>query len=256
MKEWNILSKVVAATTDNGQNVISAVEKLELLNLPCVGHTLQLVVKHAFNVPSVSRILARIKRLVLHFCKSPKATYKLNDKQTLLGLKQESFKNECVTRWGSTYKMLATLLHQQQAICTVLLDSEKHSDKDLIATSQEFTVPEELLAILKPFNDTTEVVSSERYLTLSIVLPILHKLLHVKLKATDYDSHLVKEIKRVIRADLELRYQDKEIQMLRIATYLDPRFKSLSFLDEVEKLQLKLDVKQCISGAHQEGRWC
>ena len=106
MKEWNILSKVVAATTDNGQNVISAVEKLELLNLPCVGHTLQLVVKHAFNVPSVSRILARIKRLVLHFCKSPKATYKLNDKQTLLGLKQESLKNEFVTRWSSTYKML------------------------------------------------------------------------------------------------------------------------------------------------------
>jgi len=63
-------------------------------------------------------------------------------------------------------------------------------------TSQEFTVAEELLAILKPFNDTTdsEVVSGERYPTLSIVLPILHKLLHVTLKATDDDSHLVKEI--------------------------------------------------------------
>ena len=109
-------------------------------------------------------------------------------------------------RWGSTYKMLATLLRQQQAICAVLLDSEKHRDKDLMPTSQEFTVAEELLAILKPFNDTTEAVSGERYPTLSIVLPIL-ELLHVTLKATDYDSHLVKEIKCVIRADLELRYQ-------------------------------------------------
>jgi len=87
MKEWKVRSKVVAATTDNGQNVINAVEKLELLNLQCVGHTLQLVVKHAFDVPSVSGVLARIKRLVLHFRKSPKATYKLHDKQTLLGLK-------------------------------------------------------------------------------------------------------------------------------------------------------------------------
>jgi len=44
-------------------------------------------------------------------------------------------------------------------------------------TSKEFTVAEELLAILKPFNDTTdsEVVIGERYPTLSIVLPILHK---------------------------------------------------------------------------------
>jgi len=54
MKEWNIHSKVVAATTDNGKNVINAVEKLELLNLSHVWHTLQLVVKHAFDVPSVS----------------------------------------------------------------------------------------------------------------------------------------------------------------------------------------------------------
>jgi len=100
----------------------------------------------------------------------------------------------------------------------------------------EDEVAEELLAILKPFNDTTEVVGGERYPTLSIVLPILHKLLHVTLKATNDDTHLAKEIKRVIRADLELRYQDKETETLsRIATYLDPRFKSLSFLDEVAR---------------------
>jgi len=100
----------------------------------------------------------------------------------------------------------------------------------------EDEVAEELLAILKPFNDTTEVVGGERYPTLSIVLPILCKLLHVTLKATNDDTHLAKEIKRVIRADLELRYQDKETETLsRIATYLDPRFKSLSFLDEVAR---------------------
>ena len=71
--------------------------------------------------------------------------------------------------------------------------------------------------------------------------------MHVTLKATDGDTHLVKEIKRVIRADLELRYQDNETRtLLRIATYLDPRFKSLSFLDEVEKLQVKLDMKHAL----------
>ena len=86
--------------------------------------------------------------------------------------------------------------------------------------------------------------NSSRYPTLSIILPILHKLLHVTLKARVDDDNLVKEIKRVIGTDLELRYQDEEIRtLLRIATYLDPRFKLLSFLDEVQKLQVKLDVK-------------
>ena len=108
----------------------------------------------------------------------------------------------------------------------------------LASTSQEFTVAEELLAILKPFN---EVVSGERYPTLSIVLPILHKLLHVTLKATDDDSHLVKEIKHVIRADIELRYQDEEIRtLLRIATYLDPRFKSPQSLEGAKNFKVQL----------------
>jgi len=49
---------------------------------------------------------------------------------------QRSLDKECVTRWGSTYKMLATLLRQQQVICTVLLDSEKCSNKDLMPTSK------------------------------------------------------------------------------------------------------------------------
>jgi len=78
--------------------------------------------------------------------------------------------------------------------------------------------------------------------------------LHVTLKATDGDTHLVKEIKRVIRADLELRFQDEETQtLLRIATYyLDPRFKFLSFLDVASETGCETHI----SGAHQEGRWC
>ena len=50
--------------------------------------------------------------------------------------------------------------------------------------------------------------NSSRYPTLSIILPILHKLLHVTLKATVDDNNIVKEIKRVIGTDLELRYQE------------------------------------------------
>ena len=37
MKEWNIRSEVVAATNDNGQNVVNAMEKLELLTYPVLG---------------------------------------------------------------------------------------------------------------------------------------------------------------------------------------------------------------------------
>ena len=217
------------------------------MNLPCVGHTLQLAVKQCFDLPRVSRVLARVKRLVLHFHKSPKATYKLREKQQLLGLKQESLKNDCVTRWGSTRKMLASLLRQQQAVCAVLLDSEKRSDRDLMLTSQEFLVAEELLAILEPFNDATEVVSGEKYPTIGIVLPVLLKFLHKTLKFSEDDSPIVREIKNAIKSNLENRYQDSEVKKtLRLATYLDPCFKALSFLNEADRIEVRQQVKDAL----------
>ena len=93
LKSGTFCSIVVAATTYNGRNVINAMEKLELLKLPCIGHTLQLAVKHAFDVSAVSQVLAHIKRLVLHFRKSPKATYKLYDKLCLVYSRNHSRMN-------------------------------------------------------------------------------------------------------------------------------------------------------------------
>ena len=42
MDQWNITDKVVASTTDNASNNIKAKYNLSILNMPCVGHTLQL----------------------------------------------------------------------------------------------------------------------------------------------------------------------------------------------------------------------
>ena len=43
--EWNINFKVFGATTDDGSNVINAVVDLQLIHMPCIGHTLQLSIK-------------------------------------------------------------------------------------------------------------------------------------------------------------------------------------------------------------------
>ena len=140
---------------------------------------------------------------------------------------------------GKHMKNVSSLLRQQQAVCAVLLDSEKRSDRDLMLTSQEFLVAEELLAILEPFNDATEVVSGEKYPTIGIVLPVLHKFLHKTLKVSEDDSPIVREIKNAIKSNLENRYQDSEVKKtLRLATYLDSRFKALSFLNEADRIEV------------------
>ena len=81
-------------------------------------------------------------------------------------------KSSCVTRWGSTYEMLARFIEQQQAVCAVLL--EDGADCVLMPSSTEFAVIEELVDILKPFNDATEILSGDLYPTLGIVQPVFH----------------------------------------------------------------------------------
>jgi len=84
--DWNIdAAKVVAVVTDNAKNMVNTVNELDMFNFPCIGHTLQLGIKKALDVPKVHTALARVGRLVSHFHRSPKATYKLREKQKLLG---------------------------------------------------------------------------------------------------------------------------------------------------------------------------
>ena len=97
--DYGIVEKVIAATTDNGTNIVKAIELLEFLHMPCIGHTLNMAVKKCFDLNQVSRALARVHKLVGHIHRSTKAMSKLHEK---LGIECHQLINDCVTRWGST----------------------------------------------------------------------------------------------------------------------------------------------------------
>ena len=168
---------------------------------------------------------------------------KLCEKQTLLGIKSHHLINDCVTRWGSTYSMLTRFIEQQQAICAVLLESSSRDDRHLMPTDAEISVAEELIVVLKAFHDATEIISGEKYPTIGIVKPLLKKL-EVTLATKEDESSLVKQIKGVIQKDIGQRYQGEEIStLLKVAMFLEPRFKEMPFLNRAEKQQVKEIVK-------------
>ena len=99
----------------------------------------------------------------------------------------------------------------------------------------EWKVIDQLVEVLTPFNLATETMSGEKYPTISMVIPLLHKLLNVTLKV-HVDDACTKEIKEAISIDLCSRYQSTTVQkLLKVATYLDPWCKSLPFLSSTEK---------------------
>ena len=239
LDEWNIDKDIiVAAVTDNARNMINAINGMGLRHFPCMGHTLQLGILKAFDVGPVKTALACVSNIVSHFHRSSKATYSLKEKQNLLGLKPHTLKSSCVTRWGSTYEMLARFIEQQQAICAVLL--EDCGDHVLMPSATEFAVVEELVDILKPFNNATEILSGDIYPTLGIVQPVFHRFLNEVLSSKPGDKDFVKKVKDAIRQNLSTRYQEEEIEtMLFVAMYLDPRFKKASMLTAGRKASIK-----------------
>ena len=87
---------------------------------------------------------------------------------------------------------------QQQPVCSVLLESQRRDYRQLMPTDNEISTAEELVAVLEAVNDATEIVSGEKYPTIGIVKPLLHKLLSSTLAAKDTDNALTKSIKNVL----------------------------------------------------------
>ena len=121
--QWGLLrSKLAAVVTDNGKNIVRAINDLEWPHVNCFSHTLQLAVLEAVKIPEISRAIGRCKRLVTHFNHSSKSTYLLNQKQINLNLPQHSLIQDVSTRWNSTYYMVEQVVEQQQALCAALLE--------------------------------------------------------------------------------------------------------------------------------------
>ena len=230
LDEWGITDKVVMVTTDNGQNIKNAIiEELQYSHLCCVGHTLQLGIGKALQLTAVSHVLGGVRKLVEHFHKSTLATNCLREKQIRLELPQHVLVMECKTRWSSTYHMIQRVQEQQTAICAVLAENKDRTICSLLPENEEWSTIEDLLSVLKPFCDGTTIMSGSRYPTFSLLAPLLHKLLEVTLKIKEDDSEVLKNVKSSIANDLQSRYNSYSTRKcLRIATFLDPRFKDLS----------------------------
>ena len=127
-RDWNIVEKVFAAsashtfsaTTDNGQNIVNAVRLSSLQRFATLAHTLQLTIKKALTVSKGHTTVARCKKFVEHFNKSPKETYKLREKQRILQLPDHKLIQDCPT---STLAMLECVSEQQVATAVLMKGS-------------------------------------------------------------------------------------------------------------------------------------
>ena len=119
----------LAATCDNGANIVAAIRLTNHFYIPCIAHTLNLVMNELFQIEHVSSFLTRMKKIVKFFRKSNNASELLvslvekdavkvraDCHQAYGPVKDEvhrklptRLKKMVSTRWNSAYDMLLRL---------------------------------------------------------------------------------------------------------------------------------------------------
>ena len=233
-ERWNLkAASLSAAVTDNARNISLAIEQLDWSHVGCFAHTIQLGVQKAMELPKVAQALGRAKRLVSHFNHSCKSSNILRRKQRDLKHAEQCLIQSVPTRWNSAYYMLDRILKQQQPLCATLIEIHK---SELMPTDSEISVMEAFLTVMKPIVEMTEVICGEKWVTLSIVKPLMYKLTAKHLVAKDSETVFIKTLKNAVLKDLQTRYTNLSVvDILDKACFLDPRFKSLSFYSEAER---------------------
>ena len=194
----------------------------------------------SFKVKRVSHLLAKVRKIVGFFHRNTTANRVLANKADLLNLPSHKLIIDVVTRWNSAYDMVARFAEMQPAVYSTLISKEISSvkEKDLNSlTDEDIAIAEEMISCLKPMKDITTMLCTESEPTLSVVKPILTQLLGSLTENNVTDSATVKEMKAVMKNDIESRYE-KQSGLLNLATALDPRFKTLPFLSDEAKFEV------------------
>ena len=219
-RSWGIpTEKVHVILRDNAKNMVKAMKDAGVPSLPCMAHTLQLVVnKGVLSQRSISDITAAGRRIVGHFKHSPLAYSRLQSIQQQLGQPTKRLQQDVATRWNSTLYMLQSLLEQKRAL------SAYAADYDLPSTlaGHQWKLIENMSSLLAPFEELTQQISSSTA-SAADVIPSIRALTRL-LETTAEMDHGGKTSKVTLLEAIQRRFGDIWSQRLyAIATLLDPR---------------------------------
>ena len=112
------------------------------------------------------------------------------------------------------------------------MESTKASDRDLILTPNEITQLENVASVLRPLQEATTVLSSEKAISISLVQPILAGI-KKQFKPSDMDTVMAANMKSQNLTCIEDYFSESLLMLM--ASAIDPHFKSLKFLPSSQR---------------------
>ncbi|XP_022182802.1 zinc finger BED domain-containing protein 1-like [Myzus persicae] len=207
----------------------NALNLLSLKNIGCFAHTLNLIVQSALELEN--NLIDRVKTIVSHFKKSTVTnnifkTYQINN-----GIKErKKLIQDVQTRWNSTYYMINRFVEMEKSIRGTLGLLDNAPDT---LSSEDWLILQDLIKILKPFDEATKAISRQKYTIASLVIVIvqgLYKVCNNLLKMNLSQRALLIANKLLSNMNEREGFKNCEKSMtLSKCTFLDPIFKHLPF---------------------------
>ncbi|XP_060759792.1 zinc finger BED domain-containing protein 4-like [Neoarius graeffei] len=178
----------------------------------------------------VKTTVDKVKAIVEFFHRSTVAAERLKSTQHQMELPELRPKQECATRWNSTFCMLKRILETKDAIISTLALINAPGDA---LSQEEWELVKEVCTILQPFEEVTVEISADSNVTASKMLLLCKGLQQVtgqhQLTVT---VQKVKELVAALCSAVDRKFLHMEFNtVLSETTLLDPRFKKLAFSD-------------------------
>ncbi|XP_034174846.1 E3 SUMO-protein ligase ZBED1-like [Osmia lignaria lignaria] len=250
-EEWHLSGKVNSLVHDNAYNVSKATNSLigVRYNISCAAHTLQLCVEDALNsVDNYKEVIQKGSKIVQYFRHSNVATSSLTEKQKHLNLGEQELIQTCPMRWSSSYYMCEQLVCKKNAIVSVLADrniTKLNIALKLEMSEQQWSTMSDIIVALKPLQVAITALCFERSVTISLVCPVIHGLINNHLESNDFETAETKHFKNILKTSLINRFNlNSHFETVhRIASFLDPRSKELSFESNEVKNIIKTSIR-------------
>ena len=239
--------------TDGGSNIVAAVEATGISRLWCLCHLIDLAVNEALDGSSkmVTDTITKVKEIANLYHRSTVASKNLHNIQrqdnAIQGFINKIYKIKQMvrTRWNSCHDMIMSVLLIYDNINLSLHQLNEHAKQ---LNDDEVDLLSAISMILRPVSQLTKVLEADKTPTSNLALPYTLETLHLIDSWTAHRDdgfhsyplsnpvrNAIAAFKKKLHQSLQQRLQTvKTDQFYKVASFLTPKFKRLTFCTDNE----------------------